>query len=1812
MSFATIRCSLFAIHCFAAAAAVLVTPVRAEVSVPTTEGFFLSAKPVWPKGEEQTLNGFFRFRTSFAAESNALVTVRVTSGWPYRAKLNGKFAGYGPARCAGDVYRVDEWRLPARAGENVLEIEASGSNCSCFYQAPATPFLQAEVVRGGEVLAATSANGDFKAYETGRLRKVPRFSFQRTFSEVWRLPEREKGPLALAEQGKKRLLPREWDEPDFSIADAFRPLYREKTRQDSGLAIEYPRYFTADKKAFGRYDIEAFEANPYEKLRRTVTVSRTPAEGEPGVSVPIADGEAVVFSAPRIEAGFPSMRVKCLKPGTLQLQFDEIIQKDGSFKDERTESVGAVTWMFDEPGEYAVESFEPMGFKYARLIATDGGSFEAVPYVRSFVSPSTRQAAFSASDPALAKIFEAARRSYVANAVDCLTDCPTRERAGWLGDSFFTGRASQWLTGSGRNERLFLDNFRLPWKFDAPKLFDGLVPAVYPADLKNTPDAFIPTYAMWLVMELEDYVKRTGDRELAKAFGARIVILLRYLDKYCNADGLLEKLPGWVFVEWSKANDLVQDVNYPVNMMFARALESAGRLYGRKDWYERANRIRETIRRQSWTGEWFCDNAVRGADGKLKLSGECTEVCQYYAFFTGLATKDTHGQLWTRLMDEFGPNRVQEGKYPKIHPANFIFGTCLRMELLSQAGRSAQILREIRDYFLFMADRTGTLWEHNRPSASCCHGFASIAAEYLYRDVLGVRAIDRVNRTIVVEPDETLPLDKCETTLPLSETESARICWYRVNGQLKTYVNLPHGWRRLSRSSAPSGNLLGNAGFELGAAGWNVRTRVPQAAADWRGVEAEETEDAHSGRRALQIANPNGYSLMFVGRPVPLRPGTNYVFSAWAKASAPCEVTLGHLGPAKLGWYSGGTRHKIGTSWQRIVCKLRAQEPWTQTEPTLSFDAPVTLTLDDLQFEAGTEATHFAPRAAVETAFAETRTWTTPGSFETELRAVRYAGAEGDAVLNLCATNALTDWKWSEKRTLNLKPGEAVCVPVSVPLESRGVVTLATQGAEASSVPWMLAVLEPQTRGKADLSKGFTVGVNQLPSIPTYEYPKNRIVYSCGGTYAETLAMLRACGSQTVRLFATIWLGGKVPEAHPERGPWDFSPVERLSQLVKESELEPFLELEPETFSYRPWMTNGFNAVRNAHYMVRDAEKTHVTNACGSVACHPKMADWTDFVRAAATHCFGGARWVEICNEPNLTMKEGAAYLPYLKAAYETVKKADPALGVVGFSATEDYGCNGREFFEDCCRLGATAYCDAMSFHPYSTQVDNSVEPTQKTTDWLKQLAKTEETGKPLWNTECFYLHSRKDFHYCKFVTKDPDWLPSRNLMRRLVIDAGEGVRVSTPLRVDQLFVDPYGRAGVEVDYLGQRPVPGEPAVVQAFAARLLSDAKTLGKIDARLPEGVRGYAFADGKGAAFAVIWSFEDPKRFRFAYAGEVRDMYGNRLAARRDYLMDERPLVLSGASQDDILGKLRFVPEKREKVLVDTDIGGDVDDALALAYFLKEPRCDLMGVTTVSRNTAGKAEIVSAICRNYGRPDVTIVPGAALPMATGHRLSAHEDGRYHPVVKGRPHDVFQASADAVGFLRRTIRENPGEVTLVALGPLTNVGMLFASDPEVAGLLKRLVIIGGEMTGVCEWNALCDPVAMAVAFGAGHGSRPPETLLFGAEVTTPFNVSPDEGRAFMKDIPSFDIVREAAEYWYRDGFNLFFHDPIVAVAVFHPEIATYRPATVSVDLAHEGRTTVDASLETYARSPLRLAQKLDFGLFKKIFSSTLMRKEN
>ena len=259
--------------------------------------------------------------------------------------------------------------------------------------------------------------------------------------------------------------------------------------------------------------------------------------------------------------------------------------------------------------------------------------------------------------------------------------------------------------------------------------------------------------------------------------------LFEYFDALENSDGLLEKLQGWVFVEWSAANDFVQDVNYPSNMLYAGALAAAGRMYNLPQLRDKADKIREVIRQQSFDGHFFVDNALR-TDGKLQVTKNRSEVCQYFAFHFDVASPDTHPDLWKVLREQFGPNRKQTKAYwDEVRVANSFIGNMLRFELLSRYGCQQQILDESTAYLLYMAERTGTLWENDGAYASCNHGFASHIVHTLYRDVLGVAQIDIPQKSIHLRLAD-VRLDWCRGSLP-TPAGQVRIRWKREGNELR-------------------------------------------------------------------------------------------------------------------------------------------------------------------------------------------------------------------------------------------------------------------------------------------------------------------------------------------------------------------------------------------------------------------------------------------------------------------------------------------------------------------------------------------------------------------------------------------------------------------------------------------------------------------------------------------------------------------------------------------------------------------------------------------------------------------------------------------------------------------------------------------------------------------------------------------------------------------------------------------------------------------------------------------------------------------
>lgn len=258
-------------------------------------------------------------------------------------------------------------------------------------------------------------------------------------------------------------------------------------------------------------------------------------------------------------------------------------------------------------------------------------------------------------------------------------------------------------------------------------------------------------------------------------------------------------------------------------------------------------------------------------------------------------------------------------------------------------------------------------------------------------------------------------------------------------------------------------------------------------------------------------------------------------------------------------------------------------------------------------------------------------------------------------------------------------------------------------------------------------------------------------------------------------------------------------------------------------------------------------------------------------------------------------------------------------------------------------------------------------------------------------------------------------------------------------------------------------------------------------------------------------------------------------------------------------------------RTAVILDTDIGSDIDDAVCLAYLLRQPRCELIGITTVSGDTVKRAGLAEVVCRASGREDVPIYAGATGPLLAG---PGQPYVPQYEAIAHQSHRTDYTPGAAIEFLRQTIYARPHQITLLGIGPLTNLALLFASDPALPSLLKEVVLMCGVFTagnghgpGATEWNALVDPLATAMVFRA----RPPRFTSVGLEVTTRCVLPADDCRErFTRAGGPLSVVAAMAEVWFRGAPTITFHDPLAAAVLFEPDLCQYETGAVEVEVAN------------------------------------------
>jgi purine nucleosidase len=263
-------------------------------------------------------------------------------------------------------------------------------------------------------------------------------------------------------------------------------------------------------------------------------------------------------------------------------------------------------------------------------------------------------------------------------------------------------------------------------------------------------------------------------------------------------------------------------------------------------------------------------------------------------------------------------------------------------------------------------------------------------------------------------------------------------------------------------------------------------------------------------------------------------------------------------------------------------------------------------------------------------------------------------------------------------------------------------------------------------------------------------------------------------------------------------------------------------------------------------------------------------------------------------------------------------------------------------------------------------------------------------------------------------------------------------------------------------------------------------------------------------------------------------------------------------------------------RRRVILDVDTG--VDDALAIMLAVRSPELEVLGITTVSGNVPVARCTANTLLtlEVLDIPNVPVVSGAAAPLAREAFTAAevHGSDGLGNVTARYPTPLRQATQGAVGFLLEMIRRFPGELTLVATGPLTNVAMAIQQDREAMRGVHGITVMGGAIRvpgnvgPTTEFNFAVDPEAAAIVLGAGLPIR-----LVPLDVTEQVVLSREaveEGRgigklqAFIRDMTAATM----AFHREHEGFDgMFLHDPLAVGVVADPSLVRAQPMAVAVE---------------------------------------------
>ena len=727
---------------FTAAKAVF-SPIPAPEQVAVSQYGFYTALDLTPaEGEELSLDR---------------ATVRLTARNIYRLYINGEIAMHGPARTAHGYSRVDEVDITDRLTDGVnhiaVEVVAYGRDWAGYNHYSNDCTLEdglfiAEVEADGEILTATGRDEWLVCPITARAPLCERISHSRECMEIytlsddfylWKLGYGDFSPAVPLESEPVYL-------PHEALMPTLGEFFFEEVTGFGATFIDRDKPVSPFFYEQGNPVFESLPERPTLDCRRTV-------ENPDGLVRADFDGEGLVLTPENTEdyfaswdggesrVGFIRISVTCEQAGIIDIIRSEILDTDGCIPFH----FNNVTRLHVPAGLTEFTTLEPALARYMQVhfrgvgqVTVHGLSILEDSY------PDEKRVSFLCSDDNINRLYKAAKKTLLLNTLDIFMDCPERERGGWLCDSLWTGRAASLLLSDNRVEREYLENFLLT---PADGMFHSFFPEVYPALKPSYKDMTgITTWTFWLMAEVCEFIRRTGDIAFRDTHKPRIEAFVEGSRDFIGKSGLLENLP-WLFVDWSLSNnhDYNQPVSSAANALYAYALERLGETFDHSDWVAEGQRVKSLLRGAVTGGgspasvKYIPDSFTVDDKGNLRSRGLHSEAAMYTSLWCGLFTPDEAPLLYRAVRDSMGPAPLF-AKDPMVGGSQLFIGLCIRLDLLARAGYYDKLYEDLLAICEpQLKEGPGTIWENTAiDTSSRCHGFTAHFGVHLLRDVLGL------------------------------------------------------------------------------------------------------------------------------------------------------------------------------------------------------------------------------------------------------------------------------------------------------------------------------------------------------------------------------------------------------------------------------------------------------------------------------------------------------------------------------------------------------------------------------------------------------------------------------------------------------------------------------------------------------------------------------------------------------------------------------------------------------------------------------------------------------------------------------------------------------------------------------------------------------------------------------------------------------------------------------------------------------------------------------------------------------------------